>query len=130
MNSEVAREYNRLADRFAEWRPSRPFETIFERTVLETLGRYSSGRVDLLDAGCGHGTWLRRVLGFADNNSIEIAATGVDISERRIAIAQSQIGPRRGVVLMCGDLRQTAVPRPLDVVYSAEVFQHLNDGQQ
>jgi SAM-dependent methyltransferase len=130
VNSDVAREYDRLANRFADWRPSRHFEAIFEETVLATVGGYSGSGLNLLDAGCGHGTWLGRVLDFAAANQIDIAATGVDISERRIAIARSQIGLRTGLTLLCGDLGQVPLARPLDIVYSAEVFQHLSDRLQ
>jgi len=130
MTTHLALEYDRLADKFARWRPSGHFERIFEQTVLESLRSHSGRRVSLLDAGCGHGTWLERVLDFAGVHQIEIDATGVDASERRIAIGRSLLGSHAGVQLICGDLRERKLTQPLDMIYSAEVFQHLSDVQQ
>src|SRR5262250_1719906 len=116
MTANVALEYDRLADKFAGWRPSISFEKIFEQTVLEQLRTYSGRQLSLLDAGCGHGTWLERVLDYADVNQIEIAATGIDISERRVGIARSMLGSVSGVELICDDLRMTKLPQPLDMI--------------
>ncbi|MES2058553.1 MAG: class I SAM-dependent methyltransferase, partial [Pseudomonadota bacterium] len=53
-------------------------------------------RLVVLDAGCGPGTWLRRVVTRAHLLGIpEICATGFDISGEQIAIARLQAGTLR-----------------------------------
>jgi cyclopropane fatty-acyl-phospholipid synthase-like methyltransferase len=85
--------------------------------------------MSVLDAGCGHGTWLKKVLDCCLKNRIDVVATGIDLSENRIAIARTHVPQSTSVTLTCDNLRQAALPPRVDLIYSAEVFQHLNADQ-
>ncbi len=85
------------------------------RRLDATLVRFAEdGRrsITLLDAGCGPGTWLKRiVLRAAELGFTKIEAYGFDISPNMIALAKEQAGsidnPTIHINLICCDITQT-----------------------
>jgi ubiquinone/menaquinone biosynthesis C-methylase UbiE len=60
------------------------------RGEIDALRRSGITCLRVLDAGCGPGTWLRRVAGYATSVGLELDAVGFDISTGLLDIAQRQ----------------------------------------
>jgi SAM-dependent methyltransferase len=80
--------------------------------AAEILGRLQLPRGSrLLDAPCGHGRIARRLC------AAGLEVTGVDLSDRYIAMAQAvPVGPGGSFSAVRGDLRQLPVQGPFDAV--------------
>jgi len=69
-------------------------DAIVWETVCRTIDELRSTGVRtlrILDAGCGPGTWIRRIAAWADRLGLDIDAVGVDISGRQLEIARKQV---------------------------------------
>src|SRR5574337_739471 len=130
MESDLAQQYEALADRLARWQPSQQFKQIFDQLVLGTLENHKRQEIIIVDAGCGHGTWLKRALDYCDRHQIRIRAFRIDLSQRRIEIVRRELGNRLDVFPICGDMVSVLLPSVAALVYSAEVFLHLDRRQQ
>ena len=64
------------------------WETI--RNTIEQLRAAGVSTLRVLDAGCGPGTWIRRIAAYAHHVGIGVDAIGVDISEGQLKIARKQ----------------------------------------
>jgi len=61
------------------------------RSTIDQLHRVGVPMLRVLDAGCGPGTWLRRIATHARQFGFSIKASGVDISRRQLEIARKQV---------------------------------------
>lgn len=64
------------------------WETI--RKTIDQLRGTGVSTVRVLDAGCGPGTWIRRIAAYAHRQGIDVEATGIDISEGQLEIARGR----------------------------------------
>lgn len=60
------------------------------RRLVDHLRADGVSTLRVLDAGCGPGTWIRRIATYARSQGLGVEAIGVDISERQLAIARKQ----------------------------------------
>jgi SAM-dependent methyltransferase len=65
------------------------WETV--RSAIEQLHSAGVGTLRVLDAGCGPGTWIRRIAAHAHRLGLGLEAIGVDISEGQLEIARKQV---------------------------------------
>lgn len=56
--------------------------------LIEQLKASGTSTLRLLDAGCGPGTWIRRIAAHAAVQGLRVEATGFDISSGQLAIAR------------------------------------------
>jgi SAM-dependent methyltransferase len=124
MNSLVA-EYDRSAERWTRWRPTAHFRQVFAQSVLKVLNDFPRSEIAIVDAGCGHGTWLKDVCDCCNARGLHPEITGIDLAPRRLAIARQQFGNRPNVKLVNGDLLEVGLPAQVDLLYCMEVFQCL-----
>jgi SAM-dependent methyltransferase len=69
-------------------------DAIVWETIRDTLHQLRAAGVRtlrVLDAGCGPGTWIRRIADYAQRLGLGIDATGFDISKGQLEIARKQI---------------------------------------
>jgi SAM-dependent methyltransferase len=74
-------------------------DAIIWETVCRTINELRLRGVPmlrLLDAGCGPGTWVRRIARYAHRQGLGIDAVGVDISGRQLEIAREQAAKVQG----------------------------------
>jgi SAM-dependent methyltransferase len=74
-------------------------DAIVWETVCRTIDELRSIGVStlrILDAGCGPGTWIRRIANFAYQVGLGIDAVGVDVSGRQLEIARKQVAKFQG----------------------------------
>lgn len=114
----VAREYDRLADRYeARWRH------YVRASVRETLARLDlRPGLRLLDVGCGTGALLRAAL------SVEpaIRGFGIDVSPGMLARAHEGLAGRAGLAL--ADAHDLPFgPDRFDLVVSSSAFHYWSD---
>ena len=64
------------------------WETI--RKTIDQLRAAGVSTLRVLDAGCGPGTWIRRIAAYAHRLGLGVEAIGVDISEGQLEIARKQ----------------------------------------
>ena len=64
------------------------WETV--RKTIEQLRATGVSTLRVLDAGCGPGTWIRRIAAYAHRQGLGVEAIGVDISEGQLEIARKQ----------------------------------------
>jgi ubiquinone/menaquinone biosynthesis C-methylase UbiE len=106
-------------DEFAGWyerERGRGYHRMIDDLELGLIERYARG-ADVLEAGCGTGLLLERVVPFARS------ARGVDLSGGMLARARA-----RGLDVVQGSV--TALPfrdASFDVVYSVKVLAHVED---
>src|SRR5215813_5699510 len=62
---------------------------------MDELRRAGVSSLRVLDAGCGPGTWMRRIAAYANRLGLGIDAVGFDISERQLEIAHNHPGNLR-----------------------------------
>ncbi len=60
------------------------------RQSLDELRRQNVSDVRVLDAGCGPGTWTRKIAGYAQEIGLGIRIVGVDISTTQLDIAREE----------------------------------------
>lgn len=86
--------------------------------ILTFLRSHALDHPKLLDLGCGTGWFTEQLAHFGP-------ATGIDLSERAIAIARSQFP---NVTFLAGNLFELPLPADhFDVVVSQEVIAHVDD---
>jgi SAM-dependent methyltransferase len=64
------------------------WETI--RKTIEGLRTTGVSTLSVLDAGCGPGTWIRRIAAYANRLGLGVEAVGFDISRGQLDIARKQ----------------------------------------
>jgi 2-polyprenyl-3-methyl-5-hydroxy-6-metoxy-1,4-benzoquinol methylase len=82
--------------------------------------------VRILDVGCGHGTWINYLLEHATQPGI-LKIKGIDISEKRIALARKMLASHPNVSLELMDFAKITASEKYDVVFFAEVFQYIDE---
>jgi trans-aconitate methyltransferase len=130
MTNEVEAQYDRLSGAFAKWTPSRRFQHTVELSVIAWLKAAPDRELRLLEAGCGHGTWIKKLLADFPPPRHRLSILGIDLSSERLALAKQQLGDVPAVSLQQGDLARTALPHDLDLIYTLEVFQHISPEEQ
>jgi len=102
------------------------FYSQVERAVLNVLneeGMFPLEAKTIVDVGCGRGEWL---LEFIRLGARGLNLSGIDLDERRIAVARERIPAGR---LICGDA--TSLPWPdesIDMVTQFTMFTSILDG--
>ena len=122
---EIAKVYDELADLFCEWTPSWKFRKIFNDTVLELVHQSSNSNINILDMGCGHGTWIKYVLDRI-NNSKNLVIEGIDISRERIRRAKYILKGYKNVSLKAENILKFTSEKKYDIIFFAEVFSLLD----
>lgn len=130
MTSPVETQYDRLAGAFAQWVPSPRFQRAFVSSVIAWLNETPGQPRRILDAGCGHGTWIKKLLEEVPGAADRFTITGIDLSHERVAVAKTLLAKFPQVRLQQGNLADVELPSELDLIYSAEVFQHIRQPQQ
>lgn len=95
------------------------------RVIEKYTGMFDGARV--LDAGCG---WGRMLLGILDNHT-GLNITAIDLQEDALDIGRQFIGAEKNgntISWQQADLSALDLPdEEFDAIYSARVFQHLDD---
>jgi SAM-dependent methyltransferase len=115
---------------FVRWTPSARFQAAFNAAVLSPFRSVQRRSLQVVELGCGHGTWLERLLEVAAVENRSLTALGVDITPERIAQARRNLASHSGVELVCADILQYQATGPFDMVYCVEVWQHLSQSDQ
>ncbi len=90
--------------------------------ALEQLQRFElRGDEVVLDAGCGSGRVMARLLDMAPQGHVY----GVDVSPSMVAHATRALGKRATV--LCQDLVDLDLPEPVDVIFSNATFHWILD---
>lgn len=93
-----------------------------EHPGMRLLFKIAKEKKDILDLGCGEGTRLSLVDGSGKN------LTGIDISETAIKKAKAK---HRGIKFVKNNIEALPFPeKSFDLVYSAFVFEHLDDPEK
>jgi len=126
--NEIIEDFNSSASVFSKWKPSKSFSNIFEKSVLNSLKSLNkSGKIDVLEVGCGHGTWSESInqLDF----SKKINYTGIDFSRKRIEAAKKKYIKDKNTKFIVSDYLSYKVNKKYDLIFFIEVFQyiHVND---
>lgn len=123
---EIANLYDTFSKDFLKWSPSAQFRQIFDETVLEIVENKckSLEEVRILEVGCGHGTWISYLLENATKPDI-LKIRGIDISERRIALARKMLVGHPNVLLEVMDFAKMTTSEKYTIVFFAEVFQYI-----
>jgi ubiquinone/menaquinone biosynthesis C-methylase UbiE len=96
------------------------------RWLASTIAPYLEGRtVQVLDAGCGDGTYALRLAKRYPRASFQ----GVDVMEERLARARQRLAAERppNLAFSYGDLTRNQGEQKYDVIYSIDVFEHIDD---
>jgi ubiquinone/menaquinone biosynthesis C-methylase UbiE len=66
------------------------------RKTIDELRRTGVTTLRILDAGCGPGTWIRRLVAYARPLALGIEATGFDIAQGQLEIARKRMDEASG----------------------------------
>jgi SAM-dependent methyltransferase len=65
------------------------------RDAIDDLHKAGVPSLRVLDAGCGPGTWLKRIVAYAQDLGLDIEAVGFDISKGQLDIARRRVASCR-----------------------------------
>lgn len=101
------------------------------RPVLRWLDGISwparNGPLRILDVGCGYGDCLRRVERWARKRGIAVELTGLDLNPDAIAIAAEAGAGGGRIQWVSGDVFDSAMRGPTDLIVSSLFTHHLGD---
>jgi 2-polyprenyl-3-methyl-5-hydroxy-6-metoxy-1,4-benzoquinol methylase len=125
---ELAKRYDSIADYFLRWTPSFQFREIVDKVLLELVRNETSrhGKLNMLDVGCGHGTWIKYILERIEDDS-RLKITGIDISQERINLAKSLLSGYSGVNLETTDFLKFDSQESYDVIFIADVLELIDE---
>lgn len=97
----VGQDYGRYADGEALDEPAAGAsrfahaDAIVWETIIQAIDLLRAGgaaNIRVLDAGCGPGTWIKRIAGYANRKGLGVEAVGIDISSAQLEIARRHSG--------------------------------------
>ncbi|MBI2541591.1 class I SAM-dependent methyltransferase [Candidatus Woesearchaeota archaeon] len=121
----IVEDFDDATEIFAEWKPSERFAGIFGKSVAEALKPLKAkNRINVLEVGCGHGTWL----GYLDRMGIskKISYVGIDFSRKRIEAAKKIFKKNKNANFFAADYLEFQDSKKYDIVLFIEVFQYVD----
>jgi 2-polyprenyl-3-methyl-5-hydroxy-6-metoxy-1,4-benzoquinol methylase len=109
------------------YRPLSPWESFYLRTrwrlcPFELLESLLPRKGRILDFGCGYGL-LSNLLALRGPDRF---LTGIDLNEKRIAVARRSAGDRTNVTFLLGNV-ESLNPEPFDAAVMTDVLHHIRD---
>jgi SAM-dependent methyltransferase len=86
-----------------------------------------TGRIRILDVGCGNGDGVRRIAQWAEKRGITAELIGLDINPDSIAIAAEETSAAGNFQWICADVFDYEPPTPIHLILSSLFTHHLND---
>lgn len=128
---KLRRAYAELWRDFEEWTPSDTFRRVFARVVVAEVRRRlaGGGRVRIIEAGCGHGTWAEELFQALSADGDRIDYLGLDFVEPRIRLARQRLGRVENASFELADAAVFDPDGPVDIVLAIEVLCHLTPRQ-
>lgn len=123
---DIIQDFDSAAEIFAKWKPSERFEDIFRKSVVEILSSLRNNpKINILEVGCGHGTWL----GFISQLkfSKKIYYVGIDFSNNRIQTAKKIFKKNKNAEFFAADYLGFPGSKKYDLVFFIEVFQYVDE---
>jgi SAM-dependent methyltransferase len=94
---------------------------------LDTMLPRITGRIRILDVGCGNGDGVRRIARWAQKRGIDVDLVGIDINADTVAIAADETPAASNIRWVCADVFAYEPPVPVHIVLSSLVTHHLDD---
>jgi len=88
-----------------------------------------SGRLRVVDVGCGYGDMLRRIDRWANARGVHVELTGVDLNPDAIRAAKEATPAGQRIQWVVGDTLSVDAALDADVVVSSLLTHHLTDAQ-
>ena len=120
---DIVGDFDHATGVFAEWKPSGNFRSIFGRSIIGILNSLKKkSRINVLEAGCGHGTWF----GFISKLefSKKIKYVGIDFSKKRIEAAKKLFRKNKNAKFLSADYLEYQNNRKYDLIFFIEVCQY------
>lgn len=112
--NNVAEHFENIARNYDYWKNKNRY---YYNTLKSIATRYTAGRKNILDAGCGTGDILL---------SLNIQnALGIDISPAMIAIAKEKSIGKNNVSFLTSDIETFSSSKKFDAVLLFDVIEHL-----
>ena len=122
---EIIGNFDKATSIFAKWTPSKSFREIFNKSVLEILNSLKKKeRINILEVGCGHGTWFGFINQLTFSKKIEYI--GIDFSRKRVETAKKFFKKNRNARFLAADYLNYDDVRKYDLIFFIEVFQYLH----
>lgn len=119
--------YEALRADFERWTPSAAFTRAFDNTALAEIARRLEigPSVDVLEVGCGHGSWAERLYDRIESADDRVRYTGIDFCESRVAFGRDRLARHPSIRLVTADAETYEPPMPIDVLLAVEVISHV-----
>jgi SAM-dependent methyltransferase len=88
-----------------------------------------SGRLRVVDVGCGYGDMLRRIDRWANARGVHVELTGVDLNPDAIRAAKEATPAAQRIQWVVGDALSGDATADTDVIVSSLLTHHLADAQ-
>ena len=89
--------------------------------------RRATGRLTLVDVGCGYGDLLRAIRRWSRKRGLAIRLVGVDLSRETIDIARAATDDADQIEYRVGDVFDYRAAEPVDFVVSSLLTHHFSD---
>jgi 2-polyprenyl-3-methyl-5-hydroxy-6-metoxy-1,4-benzoquinol methylase len=131
-SGRVREAYVALFDEFRKWTPSQKFRDAFHAGVVAEIRRRlaTQSKIDILEVGCGHGTWAQEIYRSIDDADARVSYLGIDFTEPRIALARELLAGHAEARFQVADVEHFQPKQPFDLLLCIEVISHVPRNRQ